>query len=224
MQAAKRYLLIALTFTVALTTLAVLSPRAARAANNLVQMVLVTNTSSNPVPTTAVGTTNVAGSVGISGTPNMSVVNTPTVNIASMPAVTGTVSLSGTGTVQDADQPARQPFQATVTVNLNNFTYTSVPIPAGKRLVIEYVALAGASASSGGGVQPVILLNSDVAGSANALYYIQPVQSTAAPSQFYFNGPVTIYADNFSVGFGYAGFAPNFLVFNVVISGHLITP
>src|SRR5215510_5120442 len=67
--------------------------------------------------------------------------------------------------MKDVDQPARQPFQTTVSVNLNNFGYTTVPIPAGKRLVVEFVAIAGSASSTSGGVQPVILLNSSVAGS-----------------------------------------------------------
>lgn len=39
--------------------------------------------------------------------------------------------------VQDVDQPARAPFQVTVNADIKNFTFTSVPIPSGKRLVID---------------------------------------------------------------------------------------
>jgi hypothetical protein len=69
----------------------------------------------------------------------------------------------------------------------------------------------------------VILLNSTVAGSAGATFYIQPVASALTPQQFYNSGPVTIYADSLNIGGGYSGFAPSFLVFNVVISGHLVS-
>src|SRR5215510_7362049 len=65
--------------------------------------------------------------------------------------------------MKDVDQPARQPFQTTVTVNLNNPGYTNVPVPSGKRLVVEFVAIAGAAASTAGAVQPIILLNSSIA-------------------------------------------------------------
>jgi hypothetical protein len=125
--------------------------------------------------------------------------------------------------VQDIDQPARQPFQATVSVNSNNFVFTPVSIPSGKRLVVEYVAMSGAAASAGGPIQPVILLNSSVTGSAPATFYVQPAPSTVTPQQFYNSGPVTIYADSLNIGGGYSGFAPSFLVFNVVISGHLVS-
>ncbi len=126
--------------------------------------------------------------------------------------------------VQDVDQPARAPFQAVVPVNINNFTNTLVPIPTGKRLVVDFVSLDGASQSSGAYTQPIIIFNSSVAGNPNAAFYIAPAQSTIAAGQFYQMQPVTIYADSLSVGPAYAGFTPNFMSFNVVISGHLITP
>ena len=59
------------------------------------QPVLVVNGSSQPVPTVAQGTTNVAGTVNLSSgstvnignTPNVSVANTPSVNVANTPTV-----------------------------------------------------------------------------------------------------------------------------------------
>jgi hypothetical protein len=126
--------------------------------------------------------------------------------------------------VQDVDQPARAPFQATVPININNFTYTSVPIPAGKRLVIDYVSLSGAAQTSGAYVQPIIILNSAVAGSSSALYYLGPNPSTTTPGQYYLAQPMTVYADSLQVSPAFAGYTPSFMAFNVVISGHLITP
>jgi len=126
--------------------------------------------------------------------------------------------------VQDVDQPARAPFQATVAINVNNFTFTPVAIPAGKRLVIDYVSMSGAAQTSGAYIQPIIILSSSVAGSANALYYIAPQQSTTAPGQYYHTEKATIYADSLSVSPAFSGFTPTFMVFNVVISGHLVTP
>lgn len=126
--------------------------------------------------------------------------------------------------VQDVDQPARAPFQVTVPINVNNFTYTPVSIPAGKRLVVDYIAMSGAAQSASGGIQPIIILSSSVSGSANALYYVAPEQSGTVPGQYYHTEKATIYADSLNVSPAFAGYSPSFMAFNVVISGHLITP
>lgn len=125
--------------------------------------------------------------------------------------------------VQDVDQPARSPFQASVAININNFTFTNVPIPSGKRLVVDYLAVSGAAQTSGADIQPIILISSSVAGNPSALYYIGPDQSTAVQGQYYHTEKATIYADSLSVSPAYAGFTPTFMAFNVVISGHLIS-
>lgn len=125
--------------------------------------------------------------------------------------------------VQDVDQPARAPFQVTVNADIKNFTFTSVPIPSGKRLVIDYVALAGAAQTTGAYVQPIVILESSVGGGPAAQYYMSPQQSTVAAGQYYQAQPVTIYADSLSVAPAYAGFFPSFMDFNVVISGHLVS-
>lgn len=124
--------------------------------------------------------------------------------------------------VQDTDQAARAPFQATVSVNINNFNYTPVSIPSGFRLVIDFVSLSGAAQTAGPYVQPIILLNTSVAGNANAVYYIGPQQSGTAPGQYYHDEKVAIYADSLLVGPAFAGYNPTFMAFNVVISGHLV--
>jgi hypothetical protein len=125
--------------------------------------------------------------------------------------------------VQDVDQAARAPFQVTVPVNINNFTWTPVSIPSGKRLVIDYVSISGAAQTSGAYVQPLILLSSSVAGSAAASYYIAPQQSGTAPGQYYHSEKPTIYADSLNVSPAYAGYTPSFMSFSVVISGHLVS-
>jgi len=51
---------------------------------------------------------------------------------------------------------------------------------------------------------------------------LTPTQSATAPTQFHHSEKVQIYADALNVGLAYAGFQPNFLVFQVSISGHLI--
>lgn len=125
---------------------------------------------------------------------------------------------------QDVDQPARAPFQASVTVNVSNFTFTSVPIPAGKRLVIDYITMNGAAQSSGPYVQPIVLLSASVAGNPSANYYFGPNPSATVPGQYYANYPTTIYADSLSLSPAFAGYTPSFDTFVVNISGHLITP
>lgn len=125
---------------------------------------------------------------------------------------------------QDVDQPARAPFQVSVPVNVNNFTLTNIPIPAGKRLVIDYISLNGAAQTSGAYVQPIVLVTAGVAGSNAVSYYFGPNPSTTTPGQYYASYPTTIYADSLSVSPAFAGYTPSFDSFSVNISGHLITP
>jgi hypothetical protein len=91
------------------------------------------------------------------------------------------------------------------------------------RLVIDFISLSGAAQSSGGPVQPTVILNSQVGGGASNLFYFSPPQSTTVTSQFYMSEKTVIYADSLSVGPAFAGYTPTFLVFNVVISGHLVS-
>ena len=124
--------------------------------------------------------------------------------------------------VKDIDQAARAPFQATVTLDFNNFVYTPVPIPAGQRLVVEYVSISGAAQSNNGPVQPIVLLSSSVAGNPGATFYMGPTPAATLPTQYYHAQPTTIYADSLQIGPGYAGYTPSYLILNVVVSGHLI--
>ena len=126
--------------------------------------------------------------------------------------------------VQDVDQPARAPFQVTVPININNFNFTPVTIPTGKRLVIDYISMSGAAQTAGTDVQPIIIFSSSVAGNPSALYYVAPPQNTNVPGQYYYTEKPTIYADSLSVSPAFSGFTPTFMSFNVVISGHLINP
>jgi hypothetical protein len=125
--------------------------------------------------------------------------------------------------VQDVDQPARQPFQVTVPINITSFTYTPVTIPTGKRLVVDYISMSGAAQTAGAYIQPIIILSSAVAGNPSALYYIAPQQSGTAPGQFYHTEQAAIFADSLSVSPAFAGYTPTFMAFNVVISGHLVS-
>jgi hypothetical protein len=92
--------------SVVIGSLTPLSP--AHAGGPGAQAVTVTNTASNPVPTTAQGTTVVAGDVNVTNTPNVSVTNTPanpvpteavgTTTVAGNVAITGTPNVSVTNT------------------------------------------------------------------------------------------------------------------------------
>ena len=107
----------------------------------------------------------VSGSnVGISGTPSVNVANTPTVGID--PASNG-VQVGNDSAhpvlVRDLDNPARQPFEASVGVNITdgltfgNGALDSSAVPAGKRLVIEHIS-ALTSLPSGQKVEDIQVL------------------------------------------------------------------
>ena len=97
--------------------------------------VTVVNTPSQPVPVVQQGTATVSGNVNaaITNTPNVNVINTPT------------VTLAPGASVRNADNPANQPLAATNGLTLPSGiasgSVTLTTVPAGKRLVIEYVAL-----------------------------------------------------------------------------------
>jgi hypothetical protein len=129
--------------------------------------VKVVNTSSQPVP--------------------VAVTNTPTVKLASDP--------NYPTFVRDVDNPARQAFQDRLTFNLaDGFSEVCMPIavvPAGKRLVIEYVS-ARVSLPGGQklrGVQLFNNLNGDF-----AYHYLMPAP-TGAFNEYVVGQPLRLYAD-----------------------------
>jgi len=121
-----------------------------------------------------------------------------------------------------AAQTAPVPFVVTVPININNFNFTQVTIPAGKRLVIDYVSMSGAAQTSGTDVQPIIILAATLQGGSQNLFYFAPVQDPNVPGQYYEHDQTTIYADTLYASPAFAGFTPSFMSFNLVISGHLI--
>ncbi len=129
---------------------ALTDPPKSGAAGEPAKPVIVKNT---PLP--------VSGTVGISGTPNVNVKNTPlpvsgtvgisgtpNVNVSNMPTV-GIDSMNNTVRIaRDAENPARQPFRASpppvpLNVGVVGRSATLTIVPAGKRLVIEYVSVQG---------------------------------------------------------------------------------
>jgi hypothetical protein len=130
--------LVVLSLVVMSSGLAQVFPQAASAAP-AGPTVTVDNTSSNPVPVVAQGSTTVAGNVTVS-------------NGASNPVpVAGNVAVSNARTspvpVVAVDNPARQPFQFSRSLTFSPATgQTSCAgpcfsVPAGKRMVIEFVSV-----------------------------------------------------------------------------------
>jgi hypothetical protein len=114
------------------------------------------------------------------------------------------------------------PFQTTVTINaVSCFCFTAVPIPTGKRLVIQDVSLSGAAQTAGTDIQPIIILYLTLGGNNN-LRYFAPAADVQVPGQYYADFPTTAYADSLEVAPAYAGYEPTFDTFNVVITGYLI--
>jgi hypothetical protein len=148
----------------------------------------------------------------------------PAIHVPPLPAV----EPGAAGQPAPAQSPlplqTQTPFQTTVTTNvLSCFCFTPVPLPAGKRLIIQYISQTGAATTTSGPyIIPITVLASTVAGGPSTSYYFAPPQNAQEASQFYETQPVTIYADTLYVGPAFAGFDPNFDTFNVVISGYLV--
>jgi hypothetical protein len=118
--------------------------------------------------------------------------------------------------------PALNAFQVTVPINIDNFNFTAVTIPAGQRLVIQNISLSGAAQTNGTDVQPIIIFSSTLGSDASNLRYFAPSPSATVPGQYYADYTTTLYADTLSVSPAFAGFTPTFMSFNVVITGYLV--
>ena len=88
--------------------------------------------------------------------------------------------------------PALNAFQVTVPININNFNFTPVTIPAGYRLVIQDVSLSGAAQTTGAYVQPIAILSSTLSSEAANLRYFAPNPSATVPGQYYGDYPTAI--------------------------------
>lgn len=144
--------------------------------------------------------------------------------------LTGTLALCGTLATLLPSQVQAQTnaditnhaFAVTVPININNFTFTPVAIPAGKRLVIQNVSLSGAAETTGAYVVPIIILAATLGSESQNLYYYAPTPYPTDPSQYYLSQPTTVYADTLYASPAFAGFTPSFMSFNVVITGYLV--
>ena len=136
MRKLKRYVLPTCGFTVLVVALLLASPLTSNAVPSD-KDVRVINTTLEPVPTAAQGTTTIAGSV--------SVTNTPTVNLATGASVNVANSAANPVPVSFTSDPL-EPFQAaasTTETGTNVSTLNVATVPAGKRLVIEFVSMTG---------------------------------------------------------------------------------
>ena len=117
---------------------------------------------------------------------------------------------------------AKNAFAVTVPINVDNFNFTPVTIPAGKRLVVQDVSLSGAAQTDGPYVQPIIILSATLGSGTPNLHYYAPIQDPNVPGQFYADFQTTVYADTLNAAPAFAGFTPTFMSFNLVITGYLV--
>jgi hypothetical protein len=147
-------------------------------------------------------------------------------------ALTGALSLLGIlAAVHPANLQAQtnadiynNAFQVTVPINIDNFNFTAVTIPAGYRLVIQNVSLSGAAQTNGSYVQPIVIFSTTLGANSANLRYFGPSPSATVPGQYYGDFETTMYADTLEVSPAFAGFTPTFMAFNVVITGYLVAP
>jgi hypothetical protein len=213
MKTFKHYLRLAaaigiLSFTLALTT-ADLTPLFSAVPAPVAQ-VFVTNDAANPVPTAAQGTTTVGGTV------------------SAQQSGVWKVDVNGTTLVRDVDQAARNRYNGgQLLSSIQDGADSSCAsgfagvfeVPAGKRLVIEYVsgtasALAGQpltmSLGLPGGVLIYSFLPSKWAGDGTRDFFVL----SQATRLYADSGPLTVCASRV----GTNGSAP----FNLTVSGHLV--
>ena len=112
-------------------------------------------------------------------------------------------------------------FAWSTTININNFTFTTIPIPAGKRLVVQNVNMSGA-AQANPYVVPIVLFVSTLGSGPSVYHYFALPQNLQDFTQYYEDKQTTIYADQLNVSPAFAGFTPSFMVFNVTVEGYLV--
>lgn len=98
-----------------------------------VKDVRVVNTESEPVPVKIEGTTAVSGDVQVTNKPTVKAEQSGPWNVGLD---------SAANTVRSADERGRQPYQETFNIMTNTDRWASaeVLVPAGKRLVVEYLS------------------------------------------------------------------------------------
>jgi len=142
------------------------------------QDVNVVNNVDHPVPTRAQGTTNIAGNVGIIGTPTFEVGNT-----AANPVW-----------IRDADGVARQPFETgDPLVAENTQLVRSFSLPIGNLLVIKHI-FADVEVPRDQSVRATLTYN--LAGAQRTLHLVMTPQGTFGTQEFFATSqPVEIAVD-----------------------------
>ena len=114
-------------------------------------------------------------------------------------------------------------FQAQINLTFGGTTLQGIGIPAGQRLVVEFFATSCSASAAGGNIQPVVLLDSSLNGCGGASFYVTPTQQPTFADRFTLSEQVKVYADQLSIGLGFAGFTPTFMACIVSISGRLVS-
>ncbi len=133
-----------------------------------------------------------------------------------------TVANTSANPVPTQGVDAKNAFQTSFNLQLNP---QAITIPAGQRLVVDFITVSGIADSLSGPIQPTIILQSSLNGGGSASYYLDPAPSPVnipGANQLYLAKGLTVYADSLTVSPAYAGFAPFTFTFNVSLSGHLV--
>jgi len=133
-----------------------------------------------------------------------------------------TVGNTAANPIPTQSMDAQTAFETTFQLGFGSQTVT---IPAGQRLVIDFVTIDGVANSNSGPVQPVFFLNTTLANGGSGDFVLEPAPSPVSlpgEGQVTIAQPVKIYADTLSISAGFAGYSPNNFTFNVSISGHLV--
>lgn len=184
--------------------------------------VVIVNTTAQPVPTAAQGTTNIAGTVQAqqSGDWNVGISGTPTVTLAP-----DTLVDTNTLVVADLDNPSRQtPFGKQVIVSLGDLGQKSESFltPANKRITIEHVSARGA-VPAGQSVQFEVQFFSTSALMEHSLLPMNTGDSGVGTNFFVASQPMKVYLEPSTLvivtarRFGGSGFAN----FEFSFSGYL---
>jgi hypothetical protein len=163
--------------------------------------------------------------VNVVNTPNVNVANTPTVNVGNTPGVSIVNTEANPAVVRDAADPARHAFHRSLTIVMSpgeTAGSKQVLIPAGKRLVVEYLTVEGLLPA--GQYVRGIVITTTVAGK-NASYRILPLPAAGLPGVFAADKPVRIYADSGGFDLSVAAFREgntDSATFSIALAGYLV--
>jgi hypothetical protein len=162
--------------------------------------VTVVNTTAEPVPTSAQGTTAVAGTVnavqsgawnvGITGTPSVNISNAPNVNAQNLPLTNNGGTPNAAVAIKSVDEPGRRPFQTLIRCRSTAQTCTgNLSVPSGSALVIEYIHIETISPNPG-------TTSIQTTAGGNTSVYDYPFGTALAfGNEFVYSQQVRIYAD-----------------------------